>query len=302
MDLYHPGDYVGELTIGLVPAGGDADLDRRSPTPRRHEPDSCRSIFTLARSLAPAPDGAAEPEGWGRSGLTQLGYGNYAVTQQADDQGRDPPRGCRQVRLTNSAGRAPRLARRPFLGHVRLHGHRRPGDDQRLRRDRGPDRGRLVPALLNDLGLFATAGHPRPQSAPHQRNYLPWKRPTAGIRARTANSCWSCRCPEGSGGDSGLGRLGARRAARPGALWPLHVGLRIADRGSGLGHLHARAPAAAAKAPMATSASIKMGIGGGLAHSSTPGASPRDRGGALVGGPQASSGGSSPRPRQASGP
>jgi hypothetical protein len=35
-------------------------------------------VFNLARSLAPAPDGAVEPEGWA-AGLKELGYGNFEV-------------------------------------------------------------------------------------------------------------------------------------------------------------------------------------------------------------------------------
>jgi hypothetical protein len=36
-------------------------------------------LFNLSRSLFPAPDKAAEPEGWA-AGLAKLGYGKYAVT------------------------------------------------------------------------------------------------------------------------------------------------------------------------------------------------------------------------------
>jgi hypothetical protein len=40
-----------------------------------------KSLFDLARSIAPSRDGAAEPEGWA-AGLTRLGYGKYKVTAQ----------------------------------------------------------------------------------------------------------------------------------------------------------------------------------------------------------------------------
>ena len=51
----------------------DVGADRTQATQQR--------LFRLARKLAPAPDGAAEPEGWAE-GLTQLGYGSYAVSVQ----------------------------------------------------------------------------------------------------------------------------------------------------------------------------------------------------------------------------
>jgi putative peptidoglycan lipid II flippase len=78
MDLYEPGDYAGEYTdIWCVPAAMqtsmnimDAGADKSKATQR--------NIFNLGRSLAPAPDGAVEPEGWA-AGLTELGYGKYEV-------------------------------------------------------------------------------------------------------------------------------------------------------------------------------------------------------------------------------
>ena len=78
MDLYEPGDDVEEARdIWCVPAAMqtsmnimDAGADTTKATQQR--------LFTLARSLAPAPDGAVEPEGWA-AGLSQLGYGGYEV-------------------------------------------------------------------------------------------------------------------------------------------------------------------------------------------------------------------------------
>jgi putative peptidoglycan lipid II flippase len=78
MDLYESGDYAGEFTdIWCVPAAMqtmmnimDAGNDRTKETQR--------NVFNLARSLAPAPDGAVEPEGWAMA-LAELGYGNYEV-------------------------------------------------------------------------------------------------------------------------------------------------------------------------------------------------------------------------------
>jgi putative peptidoglycan lipid II flippase len=81
MDLYHAGDYVGELLDTWCVAAAmqtsmnimDVGADRTQATQQR--------LFRLARKLDPAPDGAAEPEGWAE-GLTQLGYGHYAVSVQ----------------------------------------------------------------------------------------------------------------------------------------------------------------------------------------------------------------------------
>ena len=78
MDLYEAGDYAGEFTdTWCVPAAMqtsmnimDAGADKTKATQR--------NVFNLARSLAPAPDGAVEPEGWA-AGLKELGYGNFEV-------------------------------------------------------------------------------------------------------------------------------------------------------------------------------------------------------------------------------
>ena len=81
MDLYRKGDYVGEALDTWCLAAAmqtsmnimDVGADRTQATQQR--------LFRLARSLDPAPDGAAEPEGWAE-GLTQLGYGRYRVSVQ----------------------------------------------------------------------------------------------------------------------------------------------------------------------------------------------------------------------------
>jgi len=99
MDLYRAGDYVGELTkVWCLPAAMQTSINIMNPgadTSRKTQ----ASIFKLARSLAPAPDGAAEPEGWAE-GLTKLGYGNYEVTQQPSIKAAIHL-AARQVRLTN---------------------------------------------------------------------------------------------------------------------------------------------------------------------------------------------------------
>ncbi len=78
MDLYQKGDYVGEFrdtwclaaavqtSMNIMDDGADTTRATQS------------KVFDLTRSLEPAPDGAAEPEGWAQ-GLTELGYGNYEV-------------------------------------------------------------------------------------------------------------------------------------------------------------------------------------------------------------------------------
>ncbi len=99
MDLYEKGDYVGEFKdTWCLPAAMqvsmnimDAGADRTQATQQR--------LFKFTRSLFPAPDGAAEPEGWAQ-GLAELGYGNYRVevvpTIRAAVQA-----AARQIRLTN---------------------------------------------------------------------------------------------------------------------------------------------------------------------------------------------------------
>jgi len=82
MDLYRPGAFIGELTpIWCLPAAMqvsanimDLDKGRKADRTRARQ----QALFTLSRSLAPAPDKAAEPEGWAM-GLTRLGYGKFDV-------------------------------------------------------------------------------------------------------------------------------------------------------------------------------------------------------------------------------
>lgn len=99
MDLYHKGDYVGELTkVWCLPAAMQTSMnvmDAGADTTRATQ----ARIFSLARKLAPAPDGAAEPEAWAK-GLTKLGYGAYAVTQKSSIADAIHLV-ARQIRLTN---------------------------------------------------------------------------------------------------------------------------------------------------------------------------------------------------------
>ena len=99
MDLFQKGDYVGELKdTWCVPAAMQTSMNIMDTSADTSQATQAK-IFALARSLAPAPDGAAEPEGWAK-GLAELGYGNYTVTEKATI--RDAIHlAARQVRLTN---------------------------------------------------------------------------------------------------------------------------------------------------------------------------------------------------------
>ena len=82
MDLYRKGAFIGEQTpiwclpAAMQPSANIMDLGkgRKADLTRARQ----QELFTLARTLAPAPDKAAEPEGWAM-GLTKLGYGKYEV-------------------------------------------------------------------------------------------------------------------------------------------------------------------------------------------------------------------------------
>jgi hypothetical protein len=99
MDLYRKGDYVGELEkVWCLPAAMQTSMNIMDPGADTSRATQAR-IFALARSIDPAPDGAAEPEAWAK-GLTELGYGNYTVTVKSSI--RDAIQlAARQVRLTN---------------------------------------------------------------------------------------------------------------------------------------------------------------------------------------------------------
>jgi len=99
MDLYQKGDYVGELKdTWCVAAAMQTSMNIMDIGADTSETDQAR-IFALARSIAPSPDGAAEPEAWAK-GLAELGYGKYAVTQRATI--RDAIHlAAHQIRVTN---------------------------------------------------------------------------------------------------------------------------------------------------------------------------------------------------------
>jgi hypothetical protein len=82
MDLYRSGAFTSELTpIWCLPAAMQTSaniMDIAAGKASDRTKARQKRLFDLARSLAPAPDKAAEPEGWAM-GLTKLGYGNYTV-------------------------------------------------------------------------------------------------------------------------------------------------------------------------------------------------------------------------------
>ncbi len=78
MDLFQPGDFVGEFTDTWCVAAAMQTSMNIMDTGADKSRDLQNRLFKLGRSIAPAPDGAAEPEGWAQ-GLAQLGYGNYEV-------------------------------------------------------------------------------------------------------------------------------------------------------------------------------------------------------------------------------
>jgi putative peptidoglycan lipid II flippase len=99
MDLYQPGDYAGEYTdIWCVPAAMQTSMNIMDVGADKSKATQ-RNIFNLGRSLAPAPDGAVEPEGWA-AGLTELGYGHYEV-RTAPTIRQAVQMAAVQIRLTN---------------------------------------------------------------------------------------------------------------------------------------------------------------------------------------------------------
>lgn len=99
MDLYQKGDYVGELKdTWCVAAAMQTSMNIMDTGADTSETGQAR-IFALARSIAPSPDGAAEPEAWAK-GLAELGYGKYAVTQRATI-GDAIHLAAHQIRITN---------------------------------------------------------------------------------------------------------------------------------------------------------------------------------------------------------
>ncbi len=98
MDLYQPGDFVGEFTdTWCVAAAMQTSMNIMDTGADRSRELQSR-LFKLGRSIAPAPDGASEPEAWAQ-GLAQLGYGNYEVRVAGSIKGAVRI-AARQIRLT----------------------------------------------------------------------------------------------------------------------------------------------------------------------------------------------------------
>jgi hypothetical protein len=175
MDLYHKGDYVGELTkIWCLPAAMQTSMnimDAGADTTRATQ----ARIFSLARKLAPAPDGAAEPEGWAK-GLTKLGYGAYAVTVKSSIADAIHLV-ARQIRLTNRP--AGLMVWRGAHSWV-VSGFTATADPAVT------DRFTVTAVRIEDVWYprFSTIwGYSRPPDAlvpvsALSGDYLPWKRPT----------------------------------------------------------------------------------------------------------------------------
>ena len=99
MDLYQKGDFVDEYKdIWCLPAAMQTSMNIMDEGADVSKATQSK-IFDLARSIDPAPDGAAEPEAWAK-GLTQLGYGNFEVSIQPSIKAAIKL-AAKQVRLTN---------------------------------------------------------------------------------------------------------------------------------------------------------------------------------------------------------
>jgi len=82
MDLYKPGDFVGELKDSwCVPAAMQTSMNIMDVYPDVTE-DTQAKLYDLAYSIAGGTYGGADPVGWA-TGLQQLGYGKYQVGAKA---------------------------------------------------------------------------------------------------------------------------------------------------------------------------------------------------------------------------
>jgi putative peptidoglycan lipid II flippase len=83
MDLYKPGDFVGELNdTWCIPAAMQTSINIMNVYPDTTY-DTQAKLFDLAFSIAGGTYGGADPAGWAGA-LTQLGYGKYSVGAEAD--------------------------------------------------------------------------------------------------------------------------------------------------------------------------------------------------------------------------
>ena len=82
MDLYKPGDFVGELKdTWCVPAAMQTSMNIMNVYPDTTA-DTQGKLYDLAYSIAGGTYGGADPIGWAGA-LTQLGYGKYSVGSKA---------------------------------------------------------------------------------------------------------------------------------------------------------------------------------------------------------------------------
>ena len=83
MDLYQPGDFVGELKdTWCVPAAMQTSINIMSVSPDTTR-DTQQRLFDLAVAVAGSSYGGADPSGWA-TGLASLGYGRYQVGADSD--------------------------------------------------------------------------------------------------------------------------------------------------------------------------------------------------------------------------
>jgi putative peptidoglycan lipid II flippase len=82
MDLYKPGDFVGELKdTWCIPAAMQTSMNIMNVYPDTTV-DTQGKLFDLAYSIGGGTYGGADPVGWAGA-LTQLGYGKYSVGAKA---------------------------------------------------------------------------------------------------------------------------------------------------------------------------------------------------------------------------
>jgi putative peptidoglycan lipid II flippase len=82
MDLYKPGDFVGELNdTWCIPAAMQTSMNIMNVYPDTTQ-DTQGKLFDLAYSIGGGTYGGADPVGWAGA-LTQLGYGKYSVGTRA---------------------------------------------------------------------------------------------------------------------------------------------------------------------------------------------------------------------------
>jgi hypothetical protein len=123
MDLYRRGDFVSEDEQGQLRAGGDADDDQYHVARRRHED------ATQAKLLCPRPPPLAEVSEGTRRRTRGLGEGpqpdglRAVCRRRPAHPCRGDPRSRASTAAHGQAGRDPRLARCPLVGHVRLQGN-----------------------------------------------------------------------------------------------------------------------------------------------------------------------------------